>query len=186
MRVAALVMAAGAGSRFGSCKQLVKFDGQPMIRHVLGTLAPIFGKDLFTVLGAERERIKPLIQDLTRVVENSEWIDGLGGSIAHGVKVINKQGKYDAVLIALADQPRLLGSDYEDLLSHFDGSRIVAAEYDSQVGVPAIFPATFFNQLESLQGDKGAKSLILQQGDNVLIRRIDAARYDIDYPQDLH
>ena len=185
MRLACLLMAAGAGTRFGGCKQLAEIDGRPMIQHGLQALSPLFGSDLFTVLGAYREKIKPTVARLSRVVEHPDWQDGLGSSIARGMHALRHYAEYDGVLIALADQPGLQSTDYRKLIECFDGSRIVAAEYADSPGVPAIFPADLFPLLESLGGDRGAKSLLTEAGRRLTRLSLPAAQRDIDRPRDL-
>ena len=127
MRIAGLLLAAGGGTRFGGRKQLAAIDGRPLLRRSLETLAPVFGADLYAVLGAFRDEIRPLAADLARVIENAHWRQGLGSSIAVGVEAIRSRERYDGILIALADQVALQSDDYARLLQHFDGIRPAAA-----------------------------------------------------------
>ncbi len=185
MRLAGLLMAAGAGTRFGGCKQLVQINGQPMIEHGLSALSPIFGEDLFTVLGACREQLGALVSPVSRVIEHPHWKDGLGSSIARGISELCQYADYQGVLIALADQPDLQSNDYRKLIAAFNGSRIVAVDYDGSPGVPAIFPSEFFASLQRLSGDRGAKSLLINAGEDVTRLCIPAARRDIDRREDV-
>ena len=185
MRLACLLMAAGAGTRFGGCKQLAEVDGRPMIQHGLLALSPLFGDDLFTVLGAYREKIAPQVAALSQVVEHPGWQAGLGSSIAQGVRTLQRFADYQGVLIALADQPGLHSKDYQQLLDCFDGSLITAAEYGDRPGVPAVFPSAFFPLLERLDGDRGAQSILIDAGDRITTLALPAARSDIDRPEDL-
>lgn len=185
IRLACLVLAAGGSRRFGGCKQLAKVNGNPLVLHCLDALKPHFQSDLFLLLGAESEKIKSLVQNNVQVIENENWSDGIGSSIACGINQIEKMDTYDGVMVALADQPRLTGSDYNKLLDQFDGSRIVAARYAGTIGVPAIFPAELFGHLKQLKGDKGAKSLLACHNDRVLSVQLPRAECDIDTPADL-
>ena len=185
MRLACLLMAAGAGTRFGGCKQLAQINGRPMIEHALSTLSPIFGSDLFTVLGSRREKLEPLVAPLSHVIAHPHWQAGLGSSIARGVSELCQHADYQAVLIALADQPDLQSKDYRKLITGFDGSRIVAVDYDGSPGVPAIFPSRFFASLKRLRGDRGAKSLLINAGEEVARLCIPAARRDLDRREDV-
>ncbi|RDE19527.1 nucleotidyltransferase family protein [Motiliproteus coralliicola] len=197
MRMACLLMAAGAGSRFGSVKQLADIHGKPMLQHALEQLQPLFGEDLFCVVGAHRQRLASIVQPRAQLIENPDWQQGLGVSIARGVEAIRRQDKdtkandsnknYDALLIALADQAALLTQDYRYLINHTDGDRIVAAEYAQRAGVPALFPASFFNELEQLDGDQGARRLLQpqEQCGRLIKVALPGAQLDIDTPADL-
>jgi len=185
MRIACLLLAAGSSSRFGGCKQLAPIDGKPLLVHSLERLAPLFDDSLFTVLGAAREQIRPHAARLSRVIEHRRWRDGIGSSIARGVAAIEAQLECDAILIALADQPRLGSDDYRRLVEHFDGERIVAAGYCGRAGVPAIFPAERFAMLKRLDGDRGARILLDELRDDIVSVPMPAAADDIDTLEDL-
>ena len=185
MRLACLLLAAGGGSRFGGRKQLAPIDGKPMLLHRLATLAPLFAGNLYTVLGAYRDEILPLVNDSTRVIEHARWRDGIGSSIAVGVDEITSGGRYDGILIALLDQVRLTKSDFKRLIDQFDGRRIAASWYSGAAGVPAIFPATLFDRLRRLEGDRGAKSILQQMMSEVIQVPMPKAAQDIDSPSDI-
>ena len=185
MRIACLLPAAGGGSRFGGRKQLAPIDGKPMLRHCLEILAPRFGDDLFTVLGAYRDETRPLADDLACVIEHEQWQDGLGSSIAAGVRAIEDRGQYDGILLTLADQVALTDDDFARLVDPFDGRRIVAAYYSRAPGVPAIFPRSLFARLRRLEGDRGAKPLLLRLQPRLRAVPLPAAARDIDRLADL-
>ncbi len=185
MRIAGLLLAAGGSTRFGGCKQLAPIDGQPMVRFCLEALAPVFGKDLYVVIGNQRERLRPLVSDLANVVEHPDWPLGLGASIARGVERIRQDRGFDGILVALADQVALTRKDFLELLAHFDGHSIVAAGYADSCGVPAVFPAALFDELQGLSGDRGAKILLQSRQNEVITVPLPAAARDVDSPADL-
>ncbi len=185
MRIAGLLLAAGGSTRFGGCKQLAPIAGQPMVRFCLEVLAPVFGKDLYVVIGNQRERVRPLVADLANVVEHPDWSRGLGASIARGVERIRQDRGYDGILVALADQVALTRNDFLGLLARFDGYSIVAAGYADSCGVPAVFPAALFDELQGLSGDRGAKTMLQSRQNEVIVVPLAAAARDIDSPADL-
>ncbi len=185
MRIAGLLLAAGGGSRFGDCKQLAIIDGRPMVRRCLERLAPAVGEDLYIVIGSQRDRIRPVVADLARVIEFPDWRRGLGASIAHGIETVAAGDCYDGILIALADQPYIATAQYRQLLTRFDGERAVAAFYADSYGVPAIFPRSMFAGLRKLEGDRGAKALLKAVPDVIAGVEMTAAARDVDYPRDL-
>jgi len=180
MKIACLLLAAGAGRRFGGCKQLTIIGGKPMVRHSLETLAPIFAKELYIVLGAHREEVRPVVEDLAQVIDHKDWQQGLGSSITHGIRRIEVLRNYNGILVALADQPRLTDRDYKLLVDRFDGDRVVAAYYADRPGVPAIFPAALFENLRQLEGDRGAKSMLMEMKQEIVTVDLPTAEIDID------
>lgn len=190
MKIACLVMAAGAGRRFAGCKQLAEVEGEPLILRSVKQLKPVFSNDLiigdlFIVLGAYRERIEPLLEGQGQIIFNPRWNEGLGSSIATAVGVIDRLNQYDGVMITLADQYRLTTADFKKLLSLFNGEQIVAAFYADHPGVPAVFPRAYFKQLQQLAGDSGAKVILQASREQLISCPLAAANTDLDYPDDL-
>jgi molybdenum cofactor cytidylyltransferase len=140
MRIAGLLLAAGAGRRFGGRKQLALIGDKPLVRCTLEALAAVLAEQPYIVLGAYRADIRPIVEDIAQVIDHSNWQKGLGSSIAYGVNTIEARQRYDGILISLADQFRLTSDDFNRLIERFDGDRIVAAHYAHSIGVPAIFP----------------------------------------------
>nr|WP_242521702.1 nucleotidyltransferase family protein [Motiliproteus sp. SC1-56] len=178
-------MAAGAGARFGGRKQFALIGKQTLIERALEPLKPLFRKDLYCVLGAHREALRPLVEPHARVIDHPGWAQGLGASIGHGMRQLLARSPYDAVLIALADQVALERADFQRLLEDFDNSRIVAARYAGKTGVPALFPAGNFGELAQLSGQEGARELLREKGREVIEVPMPRAEIDIDTPEDL-
>jgi molybdenum cofactor cytidylyltransferase len=121
---------------------------------------------LFVVLGSNAEFITAqcnLIKKGINIIINPNWSNGLGDSIAYGVKVLlEQQHNLNGILICLADQP-LLTTNYLDTLIYQSKKHplnIVATNYEKKVGVPALFPKLLFKDLSELKGDFGAKELL--------------------------
>jgi molybdenum cofactor cytidylyltransferase len=90
-------------------------------------------------------------------------------------------------LIALADQVAVTADDLRLLVARWEQQpdRIVAALYDDTIGVPAIFPADLFRELAELQGDRGARVVLLRYPERVIGVPMPSAAQDIDTPGDL-
>ncbi len=184
-RIACLVAAAGGASRFDGTKQLSLIEGKPMVVHTLSKLTPLFGDHLYTVVGAFRDQVVPLVENLSQVIEHASWQSGLGASIARGVSEICDRRRYDGLMIALADQVAIRQSDYQHLIDHFGNERIVASNYAGRIGVPAIFPHSFFYALGQLSGDQGARHLLSKNASVVHSVSMPNAEIDIDTRRDL-
>jgi len=75
-------------------------------------------------------------------------------------------GQYNSVLLVLSDQPLIPADHYRNLIkrSRDKPNKIVVTEYKIDLlGVPAIFPESFFRRLQMLYGDKGALSIVVEE-----------------------
>jgi CTP:molybdopterin cytidylyltransferase MocA len=90
-------------------------------------------------------------------------------------------------MLILADQAAVTAEDLRRLATTWrrQTEYIVAAQYGSTVGAPAVFPASNFRDLAELRGDRGAQSLFKRNPDRVIRVRMDSAAIDIDTPEDL-
>ena len=182
-----MLLAAGSSSRFGSPKQLADIAGRPMLARTLDTVLQLERRHPVTVvLGADRERLEPLVRTTPACVAfNPDHARGMASSIRVGLA----QAPTDArgALIALADQVAVTADDLRQLVSRWEQhpDRIVAAQYEGTIGVPAIFPADLFRELAELQGDRGARVLLSRYPERVIGVPMPSAAQDIDTPGDL-
>ena len=90
-------------------------------------------------------------------------------------------------MITLCDQPHVTSAHLDLFAAEFrrSGASIVAAEYEGAVGVPALFSRVLFDELFSLKGDKGARSVIRAHSDTLIKVKLHAAALDIDTSDDL-
>ena len=182
MKIAALILAAGAASRFGSTKQLADIDGKPMLQHCIDQANNVLPGMVFTVLGHQHQNIAANITG-SQLILNPDWQEGVGKSIATGATYL--KADYDAILVLLADQPRVKSRHLHQLIRLFDDRRPVCSYYHESGGVPAIFPRVNFDALGRLSGDQGAKVLLKGMADDLLRLPLPEASFDIDRPDDL-
>jgi molybdenum cofactor cytidylyltransferase len=180
--VAVLILAAGGSTRFGSPKQVALFQGQTLLQRCINSACEVFPNTVTVVLGAHYEKIVPAVTGV-QIVHNQLWQQGLGGSIAYGVKHIDSAA--EAVFILLADQIYISAEHIRLMLEAFDGHNIIAASYSGARGVPAIFPRSCFEELGSLVGDVGAKKLLAMTARPVVEISLPWAAVDIDRVEDL-
>lgn len=142
------------------------------------------------VLGYRAEAMRRALQrgrvlpGETITMRNARWRDGMGRSLACGVRSLDRRAR--AVLVCLADQPLLEAGDLARLVLAWRASPrfVVASCYAGKRGVPAIFPRSHFAALKSLSEDRGARVLLASSND-VLSVPMPRAAVDIDEPQDL-
>jgi molybdenum cofactor cytidylyltransferase len=182
-----ILLAAGRASRFGSPKLLADVHGRPMLVRALDTLLEVAREGrIVVVLGANADRLEPLVRGVrVSVVINRGHADGMASSIRTGLASVPPDCR--GVMIALADQVSVTPGDLRRLVDAWreNPERVAAARYGDSVGVPAIFPAAMFDQLEKLQGDRGARDLLRREAGQVTGVPMPTAAVDVDTPADL-
>ena len=152
--VRALVLAGGAGRRFGGPKQLALVRGRPLIGHVLGAAA---GWDPLVVLGAHAEQVRPHVAGYEHVV-CADWADGQSASLQAGVSAL---GDVDAAIVLLADQPfitpQVIAGALERLGPRHDAVRTT---YRGAPGHPVVLGRRVLARVGELRGDAGARGLL--------------------------
>lgn len=161
--------------------------GEPLLRRVVRVAADAGPDHLIVVLGSSACDCVPVIKDCnTDIVVNPFWESGLAGSIRIGVERAEEEGA-DSVLLLLADQPWLNSEVIRRFLNRTSGQTdlIISARYDSTLGTPMMFGSDWFPQLKNLEGDQGAKNLVLKEGGKVDVIDWSEGAIDVDTPEDL-
>jgi len=201
VKIAAIVLAAGASTRMGSPKQLLMVNGRTMLDRAIAAVSalPVIG--VTVVLGANSSLIERALKSVPRrnterspgctpgasavaVVINSDWSDGMGGSIRTGVAAaLADHSDLDGILITLCDQLCVDAPALSRLLDHFRPEKTaVAAGYAGTVGVPAVFGRSAFESLLNLKSSGGAKPILSRS--DIIVVQIPEAEIDVDTPDD--
>lgn len=187
-----VLLAAGEASRFGSLKQLALIDGEPMVRDA-ARQALACGVPVVAVLGAGAERVAPVLADLPlQMVVHDGWRDGLGSSLAAGVRAVQRAHPHaSGVLVMLADQPRLGTPLLTHLLARHAQAptQLIATAQPGGAGPPALFPHSELAALAAARGPHGAREWLRR--DPTRVAMVDPACWsadlcDVDTPDDLH
>ncbi|ADZ72629.1 NTP transferase domain-containing protein [Polymorphum gilvum] len=187
--VAALVLAAGRSSRMGGPnKLLAHLDGKPLVRHVVDAAAASKAKSVTVVTGHMADQVGEAAGPRAgRTVYNPDFAEGMASSIRYGLQAIPETS--DAVLVLLADMPRIDATMIDQMIDAYDPSAnrlIVTATADGRRGNPVLWDRRFFDALKSLSGDVGARHLIADNAGFVATVEIGAAaRIDLDTPEAL-
>jgi molybdenum cofactor cytidylyltransferase len=187
--IAGLLLAAGGSNRLGRPKQLVRVDGQTLIRRSAQCLIDAGADPIVVVLGAEVDSCTSEIADMpVTVIINENWREGMSTSIRSGIDAVRQFGNsLDGVLICLCDQLHVTSSELRSLITTARNTpgKIVAAEYAGTVGVPAVFPYSYFSALQNITGDRGAREIIRNEMESVVAIPIQGAQYDLDTSCDI-
>lgn len=190
--VPAIILAAGASTRLGQPKQLLRlpqFSGETLLDRAI-RLAQQAGADpVFVVLGAHAEEIQCNAQlpDCT-VLLNPDWPEGMASSLRTGIRAVMEQlPQAPAALLMVCDQPALTAEHLRQLLASHDAEPeiIVASWYANRSGVPVVVPSTMFPALLELRGDQGARAILKQDAMRVKEVAFPDGTWDIDSPEDL-
>ncbi len=172
----------------GSPKQLLRLQGESLVRRAARTALASRCAPVFVVVGAEAGAVTREIEDLpVERIKNIHWAEGMGSSIRAGVAAAaTVHPPLDAVLIMLADQPTVTAALLDQLIaaSASAPAGLVACEYDGTLGAPALFARRHFDALRSLSGDRGGKAILTAHGDAVVRIRFAPAAIDVDTPED--
>ncbi|MFH4965763.1 nucleotidyltransferase family protein [Gaetbulibacter sp. M235] len=160
-----IILAAGASTRMGSPKQLLKWENSNLLCHAINTALNVGDVEVIVVLGANYKQIQKEIMCLpVTIIKNDNWKEGLGNSIAFSISFIKQSlPKTDHVLVMLADQPLIDSTYLKLLISKYkqDTTKIVCTLYHQEKsGVPVIFNKAYFDELLQLNQDKGAKEVL--------------------------
>ena len=181
-----IVLAAGASTRFGSAKQLVRIAGRPLLHRTVSRAVEVAGAAVIVVLGARADELAPLLtHSPASVIVNRDWREGIGSSIRAGVARLPPS--CTGVMLVLADQAAVTAEDLQRLANAWrrQPEYVAAAVYAGTLGVPAIFPRTRFRDLTELRGDVGARMLLHRNPDRLVRVAMESAALDIDTPEDL-
>jgi len=183
-----IILAAGASTRMGQPKQLLRVGSENLIQRVLRTaLATVF-RPVVVVLGAKWEKIEPELEAFpVHKVVNETWANGMGSSISAGLNyLLQEESTLDAVIILVGDQPLLNAQILLDLhqLAQTQQAPLVVSHYANTMGVPALFTRALFPELIALEGATGAKALIQKYRDRAAILEFPEGALDLDTPED--
>ncbi|MDX6535195.1 MAG: hypothetical protein QOF68_2939 [Gaiellales bacterium] len=152
---AALVLAAGAGRRFGGPKQLHPIDGRPMLEHVLEAVEGAGVERCLVVLGARAGMIArevPLHGAV--VVIADDWEQGQAATLHAGLREL--PGDVAEVLVVLGDGPHLDPAAVRRVLQAGEGLR--AADYGAGRSHPVVIPRELWSDLPHT-GETPARAL---------------------------
>jgi molybdenum cofactor cytidylyltransferase len=184
--VFAVILAAGASSRFGATKQAAEIDGVTMVQRAFQAASRVCGGRVITVLGHDAPHVLCSMQARSGfLVINEDYASGLASSIAAAARACPLPA--DALLLLLADQVLVTADHLGILLQRWSGAHdeIVATAYADTEGPPVLMPRATFAELRSLSGDTGARALFRDARFRLQTVQFEDAAVDIDTPSDL-
>ncbi len=176
-RIGALVLAAGRSTRMGDAnKLLATLDGIPFVTRAVNAALAARVAQVLVVTGHEADRIQAALAGRpVSFAYNRDFAEGMATSIRCGLAALRPD--LDAVIVLLADMPRITADEVDRLIAAFDprAPGIVVPVKDGRRGNPVLWPRRFFREIMELTGDAGARSLIERHAD-----RVTAVPFDTD------
>jgi len=188
MKVSAVLLAAGGSTRFGKPKQFALFQGETFIRRIVRAAIESNCAPVVVVAAEDSVQItSELAQFTVTIAINPDWQRGLGSSIVVGIRhAMNLAPDVDAVVLLTCDQPFVNAAVLTQLmqLRLKTGKPIIASAYAGTLGIPALFDRSCFPDLLGLEGDSGAKKVILARPPDVVSFNFPGGEIDIDTAAD--
>ena len=162
-RIAAVILAAGQSRRMGpSNKLLADIGGKIMVAHVADAVQASQARPVVAVVGHQADAVRAALagRDIL-FVDNPDHAEGISGSLKLGLRALPRG--VDGAIICLGDMPRVSATQIDRLISAFnplEGRAICVPTFDGKRGNPVLFARRFFEEMESVAGDVGARHLI--------------------------
>ena len=185
--ISAIVLAAGAGTRFGGTKQIVEVRGKPLAQHPIDAATDAGVDEVIVVLGHDVERVRSALRlpGAGRWVVNPAYSTGMASSLAVGLEHADPSS--EAAVVLLGDQPGVTAQHVRALVEAFKARRspIVRLAFRTGPG-PSLIARELWPDVTALEGDVGASALISMRPE--LVEEVDTggdAPVDVDVPHDL-
>ena len=184
--ITGVILAAGFSRRLGRPKQLLDYQGKPLLQWAIDAALNANLDEVLVVLGESAPTILPRLElGSARDVMNERAIEGQSASIAKAVLVANPHRS--GTLLMLGDQPALTSEDLDLVVAAFDGraDAISMISWQGDPRSPVVFGRGYDEELTELSGDTGARPLIRKHWSNVRFVEIDRpVPLDVDTEED--
>lgn len=187
----AIVLAAGASTRFGSDKRLALIEGEPMLQRTLAQLVPVVRRVVVVLRKEDSSRLSALLGEwlqhpAVQYLLLNEPECGMGSNLARAVMHLPADSA--GVMVALGDMPYIQLETLQALTAAFQPGKITFPLYAGERGHPVLFARSHYVCLAALSGHAGARS-VLEAGyaDWIPVRVQDSGVIrDIDRTEDVH
>lgn len=186
-KIVALVLAAGLARRMRSNKLTSPLAGVPMVRRVVESALASRCDEVIVVTGHEAQAVEQALAGVdVRFVRAANYADGLGASLAAGAASLPEDAAGFVVL--LGDMPLVTPALIDAMIDRFapeEGIEIIVPQFDGKQGNPVLWARRFASEMETLQGDRGARGLIAAHGDVVAVLQVEdeSVLLDADTPE---
>ena len=187
LRVAAVVLAAGASTRMGENKLFLRLHGETLLRRTV-TRAAMAGLDpVIVVVGFERERAERELEGLEcRAVFNPSHAEGQHTSFRAGIAAVPEEAA--AAVVLLVDMPRVTAGMIGTLVERYRETRVplVVSEYGGVHAPPTLYDQSLFSEILAMSGDGCGRQIVRRHREEASAVVWPAERLaDLDAPADI-
>ena len=183
-----IILAAGNSSRLGRPKQLLQFKETTLLKNTISEALKVEKSFVIVVTGSNHDLIEKELQSLEVTISfNPEWGIGMSSSIVKGITdLLFLNPDCEQLILTVCDQPFVTNSIFENLISEFQKTQkgIAASAYADTLGTPVLFRQKYFQELQELKGQEGAKKLIKKYTEDVVSVPFEKGNIDIDTEED--
>ena len=190
LRVGAVLLAAGTGSRMGGvAKSLIRLQGVPLINRQLIALSGAGVDEVVVVTGFARDAVEASVSTFpVTLAYNADYALGQQSSVRVGLQAL--RGNFDAVLVVLADQPLLGAADLTELIAAFKkrpSGHVVVPVVDGQRGNPIVMDDVALADILASDTNLACRNLVERQPELVHVHASTNTRFvtDLDTLADL-
>lgn len=186
LRVAGIVLAAGASTRMGTNKMLLRVDGQALVTRVV-TRSQVAGlTPLVVVIGHESDRVSTELQSLSCLFAiNPAFTGPMSGSLHAGLEQVPASS--DAIVVILADMVHTTAAMLRGLVdaARESDAPLVVSRYGDVTAPPLLFRRSLFPELMAYNGEGCAKPVVRDHLHEAhIIDWPESALADVDTPED--
>ncbi|MBS3819627.1 molybdenum cofactor cytidylyltransferase [bacterium] len=167
-KVWAVVLAAGKSRRMGEPKLLLPFKGQTIIERVLENILASRVQRVVVVVGATREKIERIIQNLpVQIIYNPFFHRGMLSSVQRGIDSLPLES--EAALVFLGDQPSIPPEVVNRLVQAYSKTKsgIVIPVYQNRRGHPLLIDLKYREEVKKLDSPIGLKGLVHKNSNEI-------------------
>lgn len=166
-------------------KLLLPIDGLPLVEYAIRAARSSCLDEISLI--CRHDGIAQIgVRYLVKIVHNEHALEGQSAAIKLGV--VNAHREAEALMFLVGDQPFLTHLVINTLIDSWKETpgHIIVPLYNGKKGNPVIFPGRFKNDLLTLSGDSGGRTIIEENGDRVKLVEIADVRagFDIDTKED--
>ncbi|MCS6936893.1 MAG: nucleotidyltransferase family protein [Candidatus Bipolaricaulota bacterium] len=190
--VPGILLAAGAGRRFGGQKLLHEFRGRAVIYHALRAALDAPLDPVYLVLGAESERVHAALDELRaspklRVLLNERWAWGRASSLQLALRQLPPE--VPGAVVLLGDMPLMTSALIARVAKEFEKTgKLCFTIYRGEIGRPVALPRALFAEFFRLTGDESGRAILRAHWDEAiklpLSSEEEVTQFDLDTPAD--
>jgi CTP:molybdopterin cytidylyltransferase MocA len=179
MDVAGLVLAAGAGRRYGMAKALVAYHGRLLVQRAADTLRDGGCARTLVVLGAAAEQVRAAAPDLETII-NPDWPTGMGSSLRAGLAALAGTPA-TAVVVLLVDMPGVTPAAVRRIAALAGPHALAVGGYGERRGHPVLLGSAHWAGVSATAlGDRGARDYLREHAGSVTVVPVGDVADDAD------